>query len=142
MSIHEHLLHDEERDDDAISLPEITNRFSRRRFTGLNVNPEPKLSKKKRLYKSFNRYNLTVASLLIILSAVGVAVGVPSYFVMIDKEYLRTLDEFTASSVSLHDRFTVSMSDFVRSMDTMKGLYSIRNGSVNFYTEFIPFMQA
>jgi hypothetical protein len=121
-------------------LHEVIPSTNKRRFTGLNrFTPT---DTRTWYQKAMNKYNTTVIIVFFLFICLGASLGALAYFLSLNTERKSTQADIMTLATTINQRFVTSMSDFVRSIDTMKGLYSIRNGSVDFYSEFVPFMQS
>ncbi|KAL0478124.1 hypothetical protein AKO1_008420 [Acrasis kona] len=106
-----------------------------------------KFSKKSHNIKSaikhflVSPYNISIEITFILLCIIGLSIGLSTFFSINAKEQnnLRIQLDITASVV--HERISAVIFDAIRVTKILSALVLVRNGTINYYSEFKPFME-
>lgn len=115
--------------------------LSKRRKFRLDALAEPDKNIKTRLKEVLNRYNCLIFGFFIFLMILGGGIGAAAFFGVRQLEHEAENKDFkTYSDIHLED-MKQRIYHAIRAVESTRGLYTINNGTVNYYTTALPFIK-
>jgi hypothetical protein len=86
-----------------------------------------------------SKYNLAIVIIVVFFVLVGVGVGLGAFFGLQVQDEQRGYEELNQLTISMASRLSVAVENAVRSVYSVTALFAYTNGTVDFYTDFLPF---
>jgi hypothetical protein len=120
----------------------LNNNEKYQEFEFLDVNQYPQTPQRKyvTITNLFSIYNLSIVAILILLFLIGAGIGIGVFFeqrIQDERNGSAGLEELaTGQTIILSN----TVNNTLRSVFSLNAIYAFNNGSVDYYTQFLPFI--
>jgi hypothetical protein len=121
-------------------MRDVPNSSKRARSTS-TLYTKPKRSFKDWVKAQLNRYNLWIFIFAIILALTGSSIGVTGFYLLLRNDIDKAQNELFTVGKTQTLYLDLAITNCIRAVDAIKGLYGINNASVDYYTGLVPFLQ-